>query len=60
MRSNLIKNKLDFIFASRYKKDGKSDDDTFLTKLGNYCFASCINMTSFYIKSTKITHMVLI
>ena len=28
----------DFVFASRYKKGGGSDDDTFLTKIGNLIF----------------------
>ena len=29
----------DFIFGSRYLKNGKSDDDTFLTVVGNYIFS---------------------
>ena len=29
----------DFIFGSRYIKNGKSDDDTFLTIIGNYIFS---------------------
>ena len=29
----------DFIFGSRYIKNGKSDDDTFLTVIGNYIFS---------------------
>jgi glycosyltransferase involved in cell wall biosynthesis len=55
MRSNLIKNKLNFIFASRYKKDGKSDDDTFLTKLGNYFFTA-LGKIFFSIKITDILY----
>jgi len=35
---NLCKNK-DFVFASRYLKNGKSDDDTIVTKIGNYFFS---------------------
>lgn len=35
---NLCKNK-DFIFSSRYLKNGKSDDDTIVTKIGNYIFS---------------------
>ena len=31
---------LDFIFASRYLKGAGSDDDTFLTKVGNFIFTS--------------------
>ena len=34
----------DFIFASRYKKNGSSDDDTFLTKLGNFVFTKIGNI----------------
>jgi len=30
----------DFIFASRYLKNAKSDDDTFITFLGNYFFST--------------------
>tara|TARA_B100001057_G_scaffold391746_1_gene400095 strand:- start:3050 stop:3730 length:681 start_codon:yes stop_codon:yes gene_type:complete len=35
---DLCKENRDFVFASRYKKGGGSDDDTFLTKIGNYIF----------------------
>lgn len=35
----LCKNNLDFVFASRYMKNGGSDDDTFLTKIGNFVFS---------------------
>ena len=28
----------DFIFATRYKKNAGSDDDTYLTKIGNFFF----------------------
>ena len=38
MHLKLVREKLDFVFASRYKKNGKSDDDTYLTKIGNYFF----------------------
>ncbi len=31
---------LDFIFASRYLEEAGSDDDTFLTKVGNFIFTS--------------------
>ena len=29
-------NSYDFVFGSRYLKDGKSDDDTFITIIGNF------------------------
>ena len=35
---NVCQNNFDFVFASRYLKGAGSDDDTFLTKLGNYIF----------------------
>ena len=38
------KNNLDFIFASRYMIDGGSDDDTLLTKIGNYIFSTIGNI----------------
>jgi len=34
-----LTNNYDFIFGSRYIKNGKSDDDTFLTLIGNYVFS---------------------
>ena len=37
---NKINNNFEFIFSTRYKKPGGSDDDTFLTLLGNYFFSS--------------------
>ena len=30
----------DYIFTSRYLKEGKSDDDTIVTKIGNFIFSS--------------------
>ena len=38
------KNNLDLIFASRYMIDGGSDDDTLLTKIGNYIFSTIGNI----------------
>ena len=38
MRSQLIKDNYDFIFASRYQKNGTSDDDNLVTKIGNFFF----------------------
>ena len=34
----------DFIFASRYLKDGGSEDDTFVTKFGNFFFSFLGNL----------------
>ena len=34
----------DFIFATRYEKDCKSDDDTIITKLGNFIFTKLGNI----------------
>ena len=55
MQSELTKKKLDFIFASRYKDNGFSDDDTFLTKFGNYFF-SLVGRILFSIKITDILY----
>ncbi len=38
MKNLLIENKSDFIFASRYEKNCSSEDDTFITLIGNYFF----------------------
>ena len=32
------KNDLDFVFGSRYQKNSGSEDDTFITLIGNYIF----------------------
>ena len=37
-------NNLDFVFASRYMSGGGSDDDTFLTKVGNFIFSGIGNI----------------
>ena len=34
----------DFVFASRYSLNGKTDDDTFLTFLGNKVFTTIGNI----------------
>ena len=39
MLDKLKNQQLDFIFASRYKKNGGSDDDTLITLIGNYIFS---------------------
>ena len=41
---NLCKDNRDFVFASRYMKEGGSDDDTFLTKIGNFIFSTIGNI----------------
>lgn len=45
----------DFIFASRYEKGCKSDDDTFLTRIGNYFFTKLGNIC-FKLKITDILY----
>ena len=40
MYKNINKNNYDIIFGSRYSKNGKSDDDTFVTFIGNYFFST--------------------
>ena len=41
---NLCKENKDFVFASRYMKEGGSDDDIFLTKIGNFIFSMIGNI----------------
>ena len=41
---NLCEENRDFVFASRYKKEGGSDDDTLLTKIGNLIFTMIGNI----------------
>ena len=43
MRKKLI-NGADFVFSSRYLKNGGSDDDTILTYIGNFFFTNLCNM----------------
>ena len=51
---SLTKN-FDFIFGSRYLKNAKSDDDTFITFLGNFIF-SLIGKIFFNIKISDILY----
>lgn len=51
MYQNLKNNNLDFIFGSRYKKKGKTDDDTLLTAVGNFFFTKLSRL----LFSTKIS-----
>ena len=48
-------NKTDFIFASRYEKIGGSEDDTFITLVGNYFF-SFIGKIFFKLKISDILY----
>ena len=40
MLSLLNNNNLDFVFGSRYQKNSGSEDDTFITLIGNYIFTT--------------------
>lgn len=44
MRDLLIKKKLDFVFGSRYLGGNTSDDDTLITKIGNFFFSKLISI----------------
>ena len=44
MYDELSKNDVDFAFCSRYENDGGSDDDTFLTFIGNKIFTLMCNL----------------
>ena len=44
MYKNLISNKIDFIFASRYERDCSSEDDTIITYIGNFIFTKIGNI----------------
>ena len=41
---NLCKENRDFVFASRYMKEGGSDDDTLITRIGNFIFSMIGNI----------------
>tara|TARA_B100001093_G_scaffold372757_1_gene357732 strand:- start:475 stop:1143 length:669 start_codon:yes stop_codon:yes gene_type:complete len=56
---NLCKNNLDFVFASRYLKNAGSDDDTFLTVIGNFIF-TLIGKIFFSLKLTDILYTFLL
>lgn len=51
MINTLLQKNSDFVFGTRYEKNCKSDDDTFITKIGNYFFTKIGNI--FY--NVKIT-----
>jgi len=56
---NLCEDNRDFIFASRYMEGGGSDDDTFLTKIGNFIF-SMIGNIFFSLKLSDILYTYLL
>ena len=51
MINTLLQKNSDFVFGTRYEKNCKSDDDTLITKIGNYFFTKIGNI--FY--NVKIT-----
>ncbi len=55
MYKKLIENEADFVFASRYEKDCKSDDDTIITYIGNFIFTKIGNIF-FNLKITDILY----
>ena len=55
MFKKIDKNKCDFIFGSRYEQNSGSDDDTIITKIGNYIFTKIGNIF-FNIKITDILY----
>ena len=40
MMTKIANNNLDLVFGSRYSKNGKSEDDTLITSIGNYVFST--------------------
>jgi len=44
MKDIFVKNNLDFIFGSRYLGGNKSEDDTIVTKFGNFFFTKLISL----------------
>jgi len=55
----ICENNKDFVFASRYMKEGGSDDDTTLTKIGNFMF-SLIGNIFFSLKLSDILYTYLL
>ena len=56
---DLCKENRDFVFASRYMKHGGSDDDTVLTKIGNFIFSMMGNIL-FSLKLSDILYTYLL
>ena len=55
MFEKIERNNYDFIFGSRYEKNSGSDDDTIITKIGNYFFTKIGNIF-FNIEITDILY----
>ena len=55
MLKKISKDELDILFASRYEKNGGSDDDTFLTLIGNKIF-TILGKLFFKLKITDILY----
>ena len=55
MTKKLKDDKCDFVFASRYEKDCGSEDDTFITLVGNYIF-TLLGKIFFKLKITDILY----
>ena len=55
----ICENNKDFVFASRYMREGGSDDDTTLTKIGNFMF-SLIGNIFFSLKISDILYTYLL
>ena len=55
MFEKIERNNYDFIFGSRYEKNSGSDDDTIITKIGNYIFTKIGNIF-FNIEITDILY----
>ena len=55
MINKLREDKYDFVFASRYEKNCGSDDDTFITFIGNYIF-TYLGKIFFKLKITDILY----
>ena len=55
----ICENNKDFVFASRYMREGGSDDDTTLTKIGNFMF-SLIGNIFFSLKLSDILYTYLL
>ena len=55
MLNKLKNDKYDFVFASRYEKNCGSDDDTFITLVGNYIF-TLLGRIFFKLKITDILY----
>ena len=55
MYDKIQQNDIDLIFASRYEKDCSSEDDTIITKIGNFIFTKIGNII-FKLKITDILY----